>query len=50
MLGKDELGIAAQLINNSIADVHVALVESVQSASSVAETAIRIASSAEETS
>lgn len=48
--GQDELGIVAQRINNSISSVRNALAESVQSATSVADAAVRIASTAEQTS
>ncbi|MCG6418167.1 methyl-accepting chemotaxis protein, partial [Vibrio fluvialis] len=50
VLGKDEFGRLAQDINQSIGSVREALFESVQSASEVADAAVRIASSAEETS
>ncbi|MDF2154417.1 methyl-accepting chemotaxis protein [Vibrio sp. CAU 1672] len=48
--GKDEFGRLAGDINQSIGAVRDALFESVQSASEVADAAVRIASSAEETS
>lgn len=50
VLGRDEFGRMAQDINQSIGAVRDALFESVQSASEVADAAVRIASSAEETS
>ena len=48
--GKDEIGIVATRINESVAAMRGALLESVNSANEVAEAAIRISSSAEETS
>ena len=48
--GRDEIGILGRGINDSISDVHTALKNSVDSANSVSGAAIRIASSAEETS
>ncbi|SJL83213.1 methyl-accepting chemotaxis protein [Vibrio palustris] len=48
--GRDEIGMLGRGINDSISDLHMALVKSVESASSVSAASIRIASSAEETS
>ncbi|WGY47094.1 methyl-accepting chemotaxis protein [Vibrio sp. ABG19] len=48
--GKDEIGVVARRINESVSSMRSALRESVHSAGEVAEAAIRIASSAEETS
>ncbi|MBE3663655.1 chemotaxis protein [Vibrio navarrensis] len=48
--GRDEFGRLAHDINESITSVRDALYESVQSASEVADAAVRIATSAEETS
>lgn len=50
VMGKDEIGIVASRINDSVESVRTALTESVTSANLLAEAAIRIASSAEETS
>ena len=48
--GKDEIGILGKRVNESIGAVHEALSQSVTSANAVAEAAVRIASTAEETS
>ncbi|MGO1298532.1 MAG: methyl-accepting chemotaxis protein [Vibrio sp.] len=48
--GRDEIGALGRGINESISDVHNALKKSVESDNSVSGAAIRIASSAEETS
>ncbi len=50
ILGKDEIGIVAERINQSVESVRVALMESVHSAAALSDAAGRIASSAEETS
>ncbi len=48
--GKDEIGILAQRINETISSIRTALYESVKSAKQLSEAANRIASSAEDTS
>jgi methyl-accepting chemotaxis protein len=50
VLGKDEIGLVARRINDSITSVRDALHDSVMSAKQLSDSATRIASSAEETS
>ncbi|MDW6092851.1 methyl-accepting chemotaxis protein [Vibrio rhizosphaerae] len=50
IMGKDEIGILAQRINETISSIRTALYESVKSAKQLSEAANRIAASAEDTS